>query len=255
MGRKKSLLLIVCLSFGWLLSYYGDGFSSARWASSVSHGCVQVKLYMSASSLLLLLVFYSFLLLLSRGGVSFLVALTCTFSLVFISLSRLVLPNTTFYFQIKSSSVSFIRFRTELLSVCCLQLTCKNSLLLPVKHTSVCLSVCVRCRPFSWRNAAVSRGSNMWRHQTSQGDKSPACLQLSVGFSLAAASVPATRFSQDKISCALSLPLPPCLPLFPFSFPPLTLSQCRFSVAPQGNSETKSEPPRANYVHLNEAFP
>lgn len=54
---------------------------------------------------------------------------------------------------------------------------------------------------------------------------------------LACVSVQATGFFQDKIF-SLSLFLLGC-----------------FSVAPQGNSETKSEPSRANYVHLNEPFP
>ncbi len=50
-------------------------------------------------------------------------------------------------------------------------------------------------------------------------------------------SVQATGFFQDKI---FSL----CV----------SLLSC-FSVAPREKSETKSEPPRANYVHLNEPFP
>lgn len=51
------------------------------------------------------------------------------------------------------------------------------------------------------------------------------------------ASVQATGFIQDKI-CSLCVSLLGC-----------------FSMAPQGNSKTKSKPRRANYVHLNEPFP
>jgi len=92
------------------------------------------------------------------------------------------------------------------------------------------------------RNPAVRRDENMYWHQSLQGINAQCTWSSHCAWLLpACVSVQATGFLQDEI----------------FSLR-LSLLGC-FSAAPQGNtetqSETKSEPPRANYVHLNEPFP